>query len=166
MKKISIIVAIAENAAIGVDQHLLCHLPDDLKRFKALTTGQTVVMGRKTFGSLPKGALPNRQNIVLTSDRSAHYENVQVCHSLLEAIATCDPERELFVIGGASVYKEALTVADRLFLTYIHHVFPDADTFFPELDMTVWKEVAREDHPADEKHAYPYSFVDYERIGE
>lgn len=164
MSIISIIVAVSLNNAIGRDNKLLYWLPDDLKRFKALTTGHTIIMGRHTFESLPKGALPNRRNIVLSTNPSASFAGAEVFCSLQEAIQHCQEEEEIFIIGGESVYKQAMNVADKIYLTQIEDVTEDADAFFPEIDKKKWKEKGREDHLTDEKHLYPYSFIDYERI--
>lgn len=163
MGKVSIIVALADNNAIGKDQQLLWRMPNDMKRFKALTIGHAVIMGRKTFESLPKGALPERKNVVLTTMPEAGFVNCFACDSFVDALDICEKEEETFVIGGALVYKQALKFADKMYLTYVHHVFEDADTFFPEIDYAEWNEVERQEFPADEKHAYPYSFVTYER---
>ncbi|MDD4514030.1 dihydrofolate reductase [Massilibacteroides sp.] len=163
MSILSIIVAIAENGAIGQEQQLLCHLPKDLKRFKEITNGHTVIMGRKTFESLPKGALPNRKNVVLTTSPSVSFPNCIMVHSLDEALQISESEEEVFVIGGAAVYKLALEKADKLYITRIHHQFEDADTFFPEINESEWQESEREFCPADEKHAYPFTFVTYVR---
>jgi dihydrofolate reductase len=163
MQKISIIVAADENNAIGKNKQLLWHLPYDLKNFKQLTTGHAIVMGRRTFESLPTGALPNRKNVVLTSVPEAIIDNVFACSSIEDAIALCDKEDEIFMIGGALVYKQALPIADTLYLTRVHHVFEGADTFFPEMNLEEWDEILKEDHPADEKHAYPYTFHTYKR---
>ncbi|MCC8154020.1 MAG: dihydrofolate reductase [Tannerellaceae bacterium] len=164
MSTVSIIAAIAEHNAIGKNQQLLCHLPNDLKRFKELTSGHAIVMGRKTFKSLPKGALPNRKNIILTSIPDAGFVDCFACESMEDALDICEKEDEVFMIGGAMVYKQALERADKMYLTYIHHTFDGADTFFPEINYADWKEVEREDHPADDKHPYPYSFVTFERV--
>ena len=159
---ITIIAAINKNRGLGFENKLLYWLPNDLKRFKALTTGHTIIMGRKTFESLPKGALPNRRNIVLS--KGAHdFPGVECFHSLEEALTHCAEEEDVYIIGGASLYAEALSIADRLCLTEIEDADKEADAFFPEVDQKVWKEVNRETHPIDEKHAYAYSFVDYER---
>lgn len=162
---ISIIAAVAKNRAIGYKNKLIYWLPNDLKRFKALTTGHTIIMGRNTFLSLPKGALPNRRNIVLSRQyRSGGFPNPPGCEtysSLEEALNHCTSDEEVFIIGGASVYKQALSVADRLCLTEIDDTPAKADTFFPPYDD--WKEESREDHPKDERHDYQYSFVDYVR---
>ena len=156
---ISIIAAVAKNRAIGFQNKLIYWLPNDLKRFKALTTGHTIIMGRNTFLSLPKGALPNRRNIVLTRSLKA-FEGCDVYPSLEEALAHCNKDEEVFIIGGASVYEQALPLADRLFLTEIDDTPAEADTFFPPY-ADKWKESAREDHNIDERHAHRYAFVDY-----
>ena len=157
---ISIIAAVAQNMAIGYQNKLLYWLPNDLKRFKALTTGHTIIMGRKTFESLPKGALPNRRNVVLTRSQIT-FPGAEVFPSLQAALASCAPEEDVFIIGGASVYKEALPLADRLCLTEIQDTPEQADAFFPHFSLKEWKENFREEHDVDEKHAHPYRFVDY-----
>lgn len=159
---ISLIAAIAAKNAIGKQQELLCHLPNDLKRFKAITLGHTIVMGRRTFESLPKGALPGRTNIVVTHQNDATWDNTIVMHSIDEAFADA-ADKELFVIGGATLYKQTLDRADRLYLTHIHHTFDDADTYFPPINYDEWREIEREEHTADERHPYDYTFVTYER---
>ena len=156
---ISIIAAVAKNRAIGYQNKLIYWLPNDLKRFKQLTTGHTIIMGRNTFLSLPKGALPNRRNIVLSRSRKT-FPCCDVYPSLEEALRHCAPDEDVYIIGGASVYKQALPLAHRLCLTEIDDTPAQADTFFPPYDH--WHEVAREDHGTDERHAFPYSFVDYE----
>lgn len=159
---LSIIAAINRNRGLGFGNQLLYWLPNDLKRFKALTTGHTIIMGRKTFESLPKGALPNRRNIVLTSQKKT-FEGTECFSSLQEALDACRKEEEIFIIGGASIYSEAMAFADRLYLTEVDDDQKPADVFFPEIKETDWKEKSRECHPKDEKHLYSYSFVDYER---
>ena len=159
---ISIICAIAQNGAIGYDNHLLYRLSADLKRFKALTSGHTVVMGRRTFESLPKGALPNRRNIVLSRTATA-WSNTEVFPSLDEALAACAPNEEVFIIGGAAVYEAALERADRLCLTLIEATPDKADTFFPDYDKAAWRETQREHYAADEKNEADFTFVDYIR---
>ena len=156
---ISIIAAVAKDRAIGYKNKLIYWLPNDLKRFKALTTGHTIIMGRNTFLSLPKGALPNRRNIVLSRSAKA-FEGCDVYASLEEALQHCAKDEDIYIIGGASVYQQALPIADRLCLTEIDDTPAEADTFFPPY-ADEWKESAREDHDIDEKHAYRYSFVDY-----
>ncbi len=164
MAIISIIVAVDENNAIGKNNNLLCHLPNDLKYFKSVTQGFPVIMGRKTFESLPKGALPNRRNIVVTRDSDLQFDKCEMCGSLEEAIALCKEESEAFIIGGGTVYKESIPFADKLYLTRIHHAFEEADTFFPSIEASQWKEVSREDHSTDERHEYGYSFITFNKI--
>lgn len=154
------IAAVARNRAIGFENKLIYWLPNDLKRFKSLTTGHTIVMGRKTFESLPKGALPNRRNCVLT--RST--EQLPGCECFKDwdsFIASCQPDEDIYIIGGASLYSGLIDKAQRLCLTEIDDTPAQADTFFP--DYSEWKETWREDHATDEKHAFAYSFVDYVR---
>ena len=157
---ISIIAAVAKNRAIGYKNKLLYWLPNDLKRFKTLTTGHTIIMGRKTFESLPKGALPNRRNVVLSRSEK-EFPGCEVFPSLKEALKHCQPDENVYIIGGASVYSHAMTVADRLCLTEIDDTPAEADAFFPPYDD--WNVAEREDHDVDEKHAYRYAFVDYVR---
>ncbi len=160
---ITLIAAVAKNGAIGYQNKLLYWLPNDLKRFKTLTSGHTIVMGRKTFESLPKGALPNRRNLVLTRNADFSAPGVEAFPSLLTALDACGNDEEIYVIGGASVYAEALPAADRLCLTFVDDTPEAADAFFPTINVNQWQEVAREDHEPDDRHAYPYSFVDYTR---
>ena len=158
---INIIAAVAQDRAIGFQNKLIYWLPNDLKRFKALTTGHTIIMGRNTFLSLPKGALPNRRNIVL-SRTATDFPGCDVYPSLEEALAHCAKDEDVYIIGGASVYTQALGIADRLCLTEVDDTPKEADTFFPEYKAD-WREVAREDHDIDERHAQRYAFVDYIR---
>ena len=158
---INIIAAVAKDRAIGFQNKLIYWLPNDLKRFKALTTGHTIIMGRNTFLSLPKGALPNRRNIVL-SRTVTDFPGCDVYPSLEEALAHCTKDENVYIIGGASVYTQALSLADRLCLTEVDDTPKEADTFFPEYKAD-WREVAREDHDIDERHAQRYAFVDYVR---
>ena len=162
MRTISIIAAISENDAIGKDQQLLCHMPTDMKRFKALTTGHAVIMGRKTFESLPH-PLPNRQNIILTTASEAVYAGCFACPSMEAALELCEPGAEVFIIGGAQIYGLAIDLADKMYITRIHHTFEDATTFFPEVDWNQWEEVERDEHPADAKNPYPFTFLTYVR---
>lgn len=157
---INIIASVAENRAIGFENKLLYWLPNDLKRFKTLTTGHTIIMGRKTFDSLPKGALPNRRNVVI-SRSVKELPGCDVYGSLDEAMQHCTPDEDIYIIGGASVYEQAMPLADRLCLTEIAATPAEADVFFP--DYSSWKESWREDHDIDEKHAQKYAFVDYEK---
>lgn len=158
--RINIIAAVAKNRAIGYQNKLLYWLPNDLKRFKALTTGHTIVMGRRTFESLPKGALPNRRNIVL-SRGAGNFPGCDSYTSLEEALSHCSPEEDIYIIGGATVYEQAIDRADRLCLTEIDDTPQQADAYFPPYDG--WRVASREEHLPDEKHAYAYAFVDYER---
>ena len=159
---ISIIAAVARNLAIGYQNKLLYWLPNDLKRFKALTTGHTIIMGRRTFESLPKGALPNRRNVVLTRSQ-ATFPGSETFPSLQAALASCTPDEDVYIIGGASVYSEALPLADRLCLTEIDDTPAQADAFFPQFSTDEWVVADREKHDIDEKHQYRYSFTDYVR---
>lgn len=159
---ISIIAAVARNMAIGRGNELIYWLPNDLRRFKALTTGHTIIMGRRTFQSLPKGALPNRRNIVLTRS-GKEFPGAETYSSLREALGSCLPSEEVFVIGGATVYAEALPLADRLCLTEVDDEPEGADAFFPQVSSDLWKVSSREEHGKDEKHDYTYTFTDYIR---
>ena len=160
MAHINIIAAVARNRAIGQENKLIYWLPNDLKRFKALTTGHTIVMGRRTFESLPKGALPNRRNVVLSASVK-ELPGCEVFPTLDAALQSCRPNEDIYIIGGASVYEQALPLADRLCLTEVDDVPQKADAFFP--DYSDWHVVTKEAHPKDERHAFEYAFVDYER---
>ena len=162
---LSIIVAISENNAIGKAGDLLCYLPDDLKHFKALTMGATVVMGKKTFFSLPRRPLPNRRNIVLTRDMSFTYDNTEIAHSIEELQSMLTADENVFIIGGGEVYRQFMPLATKLHITHIHHTWEDADTFFPEIDPTLWQCVSEERHEADEKHNYAFTFATYKKRG-
>ena len=157
---INIIAAVARNRAIGFENKLLYWLPNDLKRFKALTTGHTIIMGRNTFESLPKGALPNRRNVVL-SRSIKELPGCEVYPTLEEALNSCQADEDIYIIGGARVYEQAIHIADRLCLTEIDDLPAEADAFFP--DYSDWKVETKETHPKDEKHAFEYAFVDYIR---
>jgi len=159
---ISIIVAISENNAIGKQGGLLCHLPEDLKHFKTITTGHPVLMGERTYLSLPVRPLPNRRNIVLTDNPAFTAEGVEIVHSIPEAQALMQ-DGEYFIIGGGMVYRQFFPLADKLYITHIHHTWDDADTFFPEIKATEWQKVSEEDHKADEKNPYAYTFVEYKK---
>ncbi|MBO7049389.1 MAG: dihydrofolate reductase [Bacteroidaceae bacterium] len=161
---ITIIVAIAENGAIGYKGDLIYHLSADLKRFKQLTTGNTVIMGRKTFQSLPKGALPNRRNIVLTRQKDLSFPGAEVYSSLDEALTHCTRDEKTYIIGGAQIYILALQLADELEITLVHDTPVQADTFFPEFGSDEsWHLVNREDHDADDRNPFPYSFLTFRR---
>jgi len=157
---INIVVAIAANNAIGKNNKLLWHLPKDLKHFKELTTGHTVIMGRKTFDSVGK-PLPNRRNIVVTR-QNIQIESCEVVNSLDAALELAKGETEVDIVGGAEIYRQAMPLTDFIYLTVVHQNF-EADTFFPEIDESQWQEIAREDHQTDEKHAFPFSFMTLKR---
>jgi dihydrofolate reductase len=159
MPTLSIIAAVAANNCIGKNNGLLCHLPGDLKRFKQLTLNHTVIMGRKTYESLPGGALPMRRNIIVS--RQLHkIEGCEVVASLAEALQLCKKEENVFVIGGGMLYKEALPLANRLYITHIHAEL-EGDTFFSEIDYSKWLQLFKEEHAASEKCPYSYTFSDY-----
>jgi len=153
---ISSIVAIAENNAIGKDNQLLWRLPADLKHFKEVTTGHTVIMGRKTYESVGR-PLPNRRNIIITRSTSLEIPGVEVVNDLQQALALCAGEEEVFIVGGAEIYKMAMEFTDRIYLTVVHSVF-DADTFFPAIDPKIWKETEVVSNKADEKNPFSYTF--------
>lgn len=157
---INIIAAVSANRAIGFQNKLIYWLPDDLKRFKQLTTGHTIIMGRKTYDSLPKGALPNRRNVVL-SRSLAELPGCDVYSSLDEALKHCAPDEEVYVIGGSSVYEQVFPLADRLCLTEVNDTPAEADAFFP--DYSSWHESWSENHDADDRHSHSFRFVDYVR---
>jgi len=156
--KISIIVVIDEKNGIGKDNNLLCYLPADLKNFKKLTTNHSIIMGRKTFESLPKGALPNRRNIVITNNKEFKAKNCEITHSVDGAIKLCKNEKEIFIIGGASIYNQFIKKANYLYLTQIHETF-DADSFFPSINENEWKTISQQDFNADEKNKFSFSFI-------
>lgn len=160
---IAIIVAVDQQNGIGKQNDLLCHLPNDLKRFKELTLNHSVIMGRKTYLSLPKRPLPGRKNIVLTAQKGNLDGECVVVSSLESAFEAVKGEEEVFVMGGASVYEQALPQADKIYLTRIHHSFAEADVFFPAVDLDQWQLVAKEEHRADERHCYDYTFETYIR---
>jgi len=164
---VTIIAAVARNRAIGFQNKLLYWLPNDMKRFKALTSGHTVIMGRNTYLSLPKGALPNRRNVVLSSvygnasadEKAVRFPHCDVYVSLEAALRSCQADEEVYIIGGARVYEQALPFANRLCLTEIDDTPESADAFFP--DYSGWRIEKKEAHPQDERHAFSYAFVDY-----
>ena len=159
--KISVIAAMSQNRVIGRDGALPWHLPTDLARFKSITTGHTVIMGRKTFESVGK-PLPNRRTIVITRNNDYRCADVFVAHSLDEALDHAAQQDEVFILGGEAVYRMALSRADCLYLTIIHATI-EGDTYFPTLDFDDWKLVEDERHEADDRHAYAFSFRRYER---
>ena len=160
---LSIIVAIGEKNEIGYKNGLLWHLPADLKRFKTLTTGHTIVMGRKTFESLPNGPLPNRRNVVISRNQNFTHPDCLVVSSLAEAFIKLSDEKEVYVIGGNQIYCQTLPYASKLYLTRVHASFPEADTFFPEIDLIRWEKRSEETHPADEKNKFSFTFYEYKK---
>ena len=162
MKSIHAIVAIDENGAIGRQGDLLCHLPADMKHFKEVTMGHSIVMGRKTFESFPRRPLPGRQNIVITRNAGWQYPGVTVVHCLEDAIAAAETDT-IFIIGGAQVYEQSLPLVEVLHLTRIHARWASADAFFPAIDIDDWQEVSREHHKSDHKNAYEFDFITLKR---
>lgn len=159
---ISIIVAVAENGAIGLNGDLIYHISADLKRFKALTTGNTVVMGRKTFDSLPKGALPNRRNIVLSRQQGLELPGAEVFPSLDTALAACAPDEKVYIIGGAQIYAQALPLADELEITLVHDTPAAYDAFFPDWRSdNSWTLTAKQDYELDCNTPFAYSFLTF-----
>ncbi|SNZ00937.1 dihydrofolate reductase [Flagellimonas pacifica] len=162
MRQLIIIAAAAENNALGINNDLPWHLPDDFKRFKVLTSGHKIIMGRKTLESFPK-ALPNREHIVVTRDQNyAPKFPCTVVHSLEDAIALISNDECAFIIGGGEIYKQAMDFATDIELTRIHDSF-EADTFFPKIDTTAWEIVSEEYHPKDDKHQYDFTYLTYQR---
>lgn len=155
---VKIIAAISKNRVIGNNNSLIWNLPNDLKRFKQLTTGNPVVMGRKTYESIGR-PLPNRRNIIITRNNDLMIENCEVVNSLAEALLLCN--NNCFVIGGGEIYKQSISVADKLYITLVDENF-EGDTLFPEIDKS-WIEVSREEFQSDKKNNHNYSFIEYER---
>lgn len=160
--KIALISVLDENNGIGKDNKLLCYLPADLKRFKKLTSGHTIIMGRKTFESLPNGPLPNRKNIILSRNKDYSAAGAEIIHSIDELDKICDNDEFVFVIGGEEIYKLFLPKAEHLYITRTHHKF-EADAFFPEFLSENWELLNEEKHLPDEKNKFSYSFLDYRR---
>ncbi len=160
--QLSIIVAITDDFAIGRDNDLLLHIPGDLQHFKKITAGHTVIMGDRTFVSLPGGALPQRRNIVLTLDKNYVAPGCEMAHSVEEAKAMCKDDAEVFIIGGGTIYKLFYPLADKLYLT-IAHTKVEADTYFPEINYEEWQEVSRKDVSPGEKCDFGFSFVNFVR---
>ncbi|MCU4165313.1 dihydrofolate reductase [Carboxylicivirga caseinilyticus] len=162
---LAMIVAIDQNNGIGKNGDQLAYISADLKRFKELTTGHTIIMGRKTFEALPKGALPNRRNVVITRQKDYKATGAEVVKSMVEAISLCSDDQKVFVIGGGEVYKAFLHEADELYLTEIHHSFDGVDVFFPEYKSLGWKETFRQDNMIDEKTGLTYSYINLKSFG-
>ncbi len=158
---ISIIVAIAENNAIGKDNDLLWHIPEDMQRFRRITSGHKIIMGKRTYESLPNRPLKNRTNIVISDIPGDHYDGCVMAYSIRQAMEQCTPDEECFVIGGGMVYRQFLPLADKLYITRVHKSF-DADVFFPEIDPAIWEETERE-KGSGEGLDFTYSFITYQR---
>ena len=160
---ISIIVAVAENHAIGKNNDLLWQIPEDLKRFKRLTTGHTIIMGKNTYESLPKRPLPNRRSVIITDNPAESFEGCVTVYSIEEARNQCNPLEENFIIGGASVYRQFLPFTDRLYITTVNKAF-EGDVFFPEIDINDWKLISDEHCAEDTANNFSYSNRIYDRI--
>ncbi|WP_129713738.1 dihydrofolate reductase [Pedobacter sp. SYP-B3415] len=158
---VSLIVAMAENRAIGKDNQMLWHLPEDLRHFKKITAQHPVIMGRKTFESIGR-ALPLRKNIVISRNPHLDIQGVELMNSLDTAIRLAEGADEIFVIGGAEIYKQALPLADKLYLTTVHSSF-EGDAYFPEVDFSEWEKTGEERHEKDEKHAFAFTFSEWKR---
>jgi len=160
---IVLIAAASKNNALGKDNDLLWHLPDDFKRFKKLTSGHKIIMGRKTFQSLPK-PLPNRTHIIITRDRNytVNFEDCIVVHSIEAALKLVEDDEISFVIGGGEIYRQSEKYATKIELTRVHRAF-EADTFFPEIDLNDWQLIEEEYHPRDDNHKYDFTFLTYTR---
>lgn len=160
---LSAIVAIDRNGAIGKQGQLLCHMPADMRHFKEITMGHSIIMGRKTFESFPKGALPGRQNIVITRNRNYAPEGVTVAHSIDEALAVSTMPGDIFIIGGEQIYNATFPLLTTIHLTVIDHKFKDVDAHFPRIDMRSWIIISQEEHPAEERNPYPFTFMTLRR---
>ncbi|GGF81539.1 dihydrofolate reductase [Wenyingzhuangia marina] len=161
MNMITLIAAIGDNNELGKNNDLIWHLPADLKRFKKITTGHHIIMGRKTYESIGK-PLPNRTTIIITRNKNYKVEGCITTDSLEHAIEIAKKDENAFVIGGAKIYKKAIDLVDELDICEVHRTF-DADVFFPKIDTNIWEEIKREDFKSDEKNIYDYSFVKYKR---
>ena len=160
--RISIIVAIANNHAIGKDNQLLWHLSEDLKRFKRITSGSTIIMGRNTYLSLPKRPLPKRTNVIISDIEDDYFEGAITVGSIEKALEYCSAEKEIFVIGGGSIYRQFMPLANKLYITKVHMDF-EADTFFPKIDDEVWDLIEESEVQVDENNSLEYSFLIYQR---
>mgnify|MGYP000423776565 CR=1 FL=1 len=159
--KVTMVAAAAENNALGKNNELVWHLPDDFKRFKKITSHHHIIMGRKTFESFPS-LLPNRIHVVITRQKNFHREGIIVAHSLEEALELCAGEEEVFVIGGGEIYRQALPYSDQIELTRVHDSF-EADAYFPELDESTWDLTDSTHHEKDEKHKFKFTYLTYKR---
>jgi dihydrofolate reductase len=160
---ISIIVAVSEDWGIGKDNELLWHISEDLKRFKRLTSGNTVIMGKRTWESLPRRPLPGRMNIVLTDNPDETIKEAVTAYSLQDALDKGEKDKEIFIIGGGSIYRQFMPISDRLFITHVHRKAP-ADIYFPAIDLGIWKITEKEEFKSDGDDSIPYTYTIYERI--
>jgi len=160
--EIAIVAAIDLENGIGKDNKLLCHLPADLRNFKQITTGHCIVMGRKTFESLPNGSLPDRKNVIITNNKQFQAEGCTIFHSVEDAIEGLKSEEKVFVIGGGQIYRQFINKANLLYITLVKQIF-SADTFFPGIDAQTWNIQSKTDFTSDAKNTYDYSFIIYKR---
>ena len=158
---IIIIAAVAENNALGKNNDLLWHLPNDFKRFKEITSGHHIIMGRKTFESFPK-PLPNRTHVIITRQNDFEYEGCVVVQNIEKAISVCPINENLYIIGGGEIYQQSISFADQLDITRVHHSF-DADVYFPEIDPEIWELTSETFHQKDERHLFDYTFQTFVR---
>ena len=155
------IAAVAENNALGKNNNLLWHLPNDFKRFKQITSGHHIIMGRKTFESFPK-PLPNRTHVIITRQNDFEYEGCVVVQNIEKAISVCPINENLYIIGGGEIYQQSISFADQLDITRVHHSF-DADVYFPEIDPEIWELTSETYHSKDERHLFDYTFQTFVR---
>lgn len=155
------IAAVAENNALGKNNNLLWHLPNDFKRFKEITSGHHIIMGRKTFESFPK-PLPNRTHVIITRQNDFEYEGCIVVQNIEKALSVCPINENLYIIGGGEIYQQAISFADQLDITRVHHSF-DADVYFPEIDTEIWELTSETFHLKDERHLFDYTFQTFVR---
>ena len=160
---ISIIVAVSEDCGIGRDNDLLWHIPEDLRRFKRLTLGKSVIMGKRTWESLPKRPLPGRKNIVLTDNPGEQIDSAVTAYSIEDAVSKCERDEEAFIIGGGSIYRQFMKIAQRLYITHVHKK-ATADVWFPKIDRRKWKVIEKEECVSEDDNKIPYSYVIYERV--
>ncbi|MBC7846639.1 MAG: dihydrofolate reductase [Flavobacterium sp.] len=158
---IIMIAAVAENNALGKNNDLLWHLPNDFKRFKEVTSGHHIIMGRKTFESFPK-PLPNRTHVIITRQKDYKFEGCVVVQDLEKAIAACPKNEDIYIIGGGEIYTQSIPIADQLDITRVHHSF-DADVYFPEINPEIWELTSETFNPKDEKHLFDYTFQTFVR---
>jgi dihydrofolate reductase len=159
---ISIIVAVSDDWGIGLNNDLLWNLPEDLKRFRKLTIGNTIVMGKRTWFSLPKRPLPGRINMVITDDPNETFEGAVTAYSIEDALKKCGSDGEIFIIGGGSIYRQFMPLADKLYITHVHKR-TQADVYFPEIDPSIWTVIEKEEFVSDDPSVIPYSYVIYRR---